>query len=96
MEVIVVHTKSQQRSALPTVKHYHEYISNSECQNYLNSRVQEVTGDLFAISEEFHLLHSVSANIKLNHGIALEFQRKFRHLQHLKLQRPKKTEVAYF
>lgn len=98
MEVKVVHTRSQRQLAgsLMNLKLFHEYISDSECQNYRNARVQEVTGDLFTVSEEFHLLHCVSADLKLNQGIALEFRRKFGHLQHLKLQRPKKTEVAYF
>ncbi|KAL4154336.1 hypothetical protein QTP88_000215 [Uroleucon formosanum] len=98
MEVKVVQTRSQQHSAgsLINLKLFHEYISDSECQNYRNARVQEVTGDLFTVLEEFHLLHCVSADLKLNQGIALEFRRKFGHLQNLKLQRPKKTEVAYF
>ncbi|KAL4104594.1 hypothetical protein QTP88_019888 [Uroleucon formosanum] len=98
MEVKVVQTRSQQHLAgsLINLKLFHKYISDSECQNYRNARVQEVTGDLFTVSEEFHLLHYVSADLKLNRGIALEFRRKFGHLQNLKLLRPKKTEVAYF
>ncbi|KAL4126032.1 hypothetical protein QTP88_010264 [Uroleucon formosanum] len=47
-------------------------------------------------SDEFHLLHCVSANLKLNRGIALEFRRRFGLLHNLKLQYLKKTEVAYF
>ncbi|CAI6356235.1 unnamed protein product [Macrosiphum euphorbiae] len=76
MEVKVVHTRSQQQSAgsIINLRLFHEYISDSECQNYRNARVKEVTGNLFAVSEEFYSLHCVSADLKLNRGIALEFQ----------------------
>lgn len=90
---------AKQKSAelLVNLKLFHEYnISDSECQNYRNTRVQEVSRDLFAVSQEFHLLHCVSADLKMNRSIDLEFKRKFGHLQDLKLQRPKKTKVVYF
>jgi len=39
MKVKVVHTRSQQQSAgsIINLKLFHEYISNSECQNYRNA-----------------------------------------------------------
>ncbi|KAF0706932.1 Retrovirus-related Pol polyprotein from transposon 412, partial [Aphis craccivora] len=59
-------TNADALRSLKDLKLFHDYISDSECQNYRNASVQEVTGDLFTVSEEFHLLHRVSADLKLN------------------------------
>ncbi|KAL4152685.1 hypothetical protein QTP88_000518 [Uroleucon formosanum] len=65
-------------------------------QNVKNSNVHEAFGDIFETPEEFHLVHCVSGDLKLSRGIALEFRRRYGHIEKLKQQHPKKTEVAYF
>lgn len=71
-------------------------MEDSANQNVKNSNVHEVFGDIFETPEEFHLVHCVSGDLKLSRGIALEFRRRYGHIEKLKQQHPKKTEVAYF
>lgn len=58
----------------------------SECQRFLqadNDKVEltsnsvEISGDLFDTDSETHLVKCVSADFKMNKGIALKFRRKF-------------------
>uniref|UniRef100_A0A2S2QRJ0 RNA-directed DNA polymerase n=1 Tax=Sipha flava TaxID=143950 RepID=A0A2S2QRJ0_9HEMI len=95
-DTMVVKTRTQHQITNPTtsILPYEEYQTASHTN--LNSEVDDVTGDLFEASDEFHLAHCISADIKLSQGIALEFRRRYGHLQELKLQRPKKIDVIYY
>lgn len=97
-EVKIIRTRSRKNEGciISASKPYSEYMSDLTLRNSRSKNVQEVAGNIFDESEDYHLVHCVSADLKLSQGIALEFRRRFGHLQELKLQRPKKTEVAYF
>lgn len=96
--VNVIRTRSQtsQEDKSITLESFEEYMEDPASQNVKNSNVHEVSGDIFETPEEFHLVHCVSGDLKLSRGIALEFRRRYGHIEKLKQQHPKKTEIAYF
>ncbi|KAL4083034.1 hypothetical protein QTP88_028364 [Uroleucon formosanum] len=97
-EVKIIRTRSQtsQEDKGITLKSFEEYMEDPASQNVKNSNVHKAFGDIFETPEEFHLVHCVSGDLKLSRGIALEFRRRYGHIEKLKQQHPKKTEVAYF
>ncbi|KAL4083792.1 hypothetical protein QTP88_029108 [Uroleucon formosanum] len=97
-EVKIIRTRSQtsQEDKGITLKSFEEYVEDPASQNVKNSNVHGAFGDIFETPEEFHLVHCVSGDLKLSRRIALEFRRRYGHIEKLKQQHPKKTEVAYF
>jgi len=65
-------------------------------QQYQTTEVVDVTGNILDAPEDFNLAHCVSADLKLNKGVALEFRRIYGHLPELGLQNPSKTKIVYF
>lgn len=96
--VNIIRTRSQtsQEDKSIILKSFEEYMEDPVSQNVKNANVHEVSGDIFETPEEFHLVHCVSGDLKLSRGIALEFRRRYGHIEKLKQQHPKKTEIAYF
>ncbi|KAL4103608.1 hypothetical protein QTP88_018969 [Uroleucon formosanum] len=94
-EVKIIRTRSQtsQEDKGITLKSFEEYMEDPASQNVKNSNVHEAFGDIFETPEEFHLVHCVSGDLKLSRGIALEFRRRYGHIEKLKQQHPKKTEL---
>jgi len=96
VNIIRIRSQTSQEDKSITLKSFEEYMEDPASQNVKNSNVHEALGDIFETSEEFHLVHCVSGDFKLSRGIALEFRRRYGHIEKLKQQHPKKTEIAYF
>lgn len=59
-----------------------------------NSDVVEVEEDLFEAAEDFALGHCVSEDLTMLQGIAVEFRKRFGHIDELIHQNKKITEIA--
>ncbi|KAL4092465.1 hypothetical protein QTP88_026966 [Uroleucon formosanum] len=61
----------------------------------VNNMVKEEAGDLFDAPSDYSLVTCISQDVKMSHGTALMFRRKFGNVDMLKCQHPKIHEVLY-
>jgi len=94
-DVKTIQTRSKRIEPLESIKSFDEYMADQINKHCPNTDVKEVTGNIFDAPENFNLAHCVSADLKLNKGLALEFRRKYGHIRELKLQNPSKTKILY-
>lgn len=95
----VLNTNADALSRIPHIK-YCNYLE-SAYDNFerndspvINHRVIEVEEDLFEATQDYALAHCVSEDLDMSRGIALEFNRSFRHTNVLKGQQKRVTEIA--
>lgn len=70
---------------------YNSFLQADTKQLGPSPNVIEVTGDLFETESNIPLAHCVSADLKMDKGIALEFRRKFGKLAELQKQKSSVT-----
>lgn len=73
---------------------YQNYLEEKTKRIISNKNIIEIAGDIFEAPEEYVLGHCTSQDFQMNQGIALEFRRKFGHIEELKNQKKSLTEIA--
>jgi len=63
--------------------------------NSPTSNVTEIAGDIISTSSDTSLAHSVSTDLKISRGIALQFRRRFGQIQQQR-QREKSLESYFY
>lgn len=73
---------------------YQTYLEEKTKRIISNKNIIEIAGNIFEAPEEYVLGHCTSQDFQMNQGIALEFRRKFCHIEELKNQKKSLTEIV--
>ncbi|KAL4100717.1 hypothetical protein QTP88_020751 [Uroleucon formosanum] len=73
---------------------YQTYLEEKAKRIISNKNIIEIAGNIFEAPEKCVLGHCTSQDFQMNQGIALEFRRKFGHIENLRNQKKSLTEIA--